>query len=229
MSHLHFPDGFLPLWLWLGGLVIAGVILAIILYRLSKRQATKDIALVGALEALMIVGMSFEIIPLGYHINLAIPVGIFLGPALGFLTAFVTNLFLALVGHGGITVVGLNTLLLGFETAMGWFFFKKIFVMKNIFARTFISSMLALVLSTTAAVTIIWFTATSHLAQQISQDAGILRLEIGSEAASEESGQGQPNLALIYTLSGIGWIIESTIGATLISYIAKVKPGSIRI
>jgi len=67
----------------------------------------------------MLVAMNLEILPLAYHINLSVVSGILLGPALGFLAAFIANLMLALMGHGGITVMGLNTLLLGSEAVLG--------------------------------------------------------------------------------------------------------------
>jgi cobalt/nickel transport system permease protein len=51
---------------------------------------------------------------LAYHVNLSVVAGILLRPSLGFLAAFITNLMLAFSGQG-ITVIGLNTLLLGSE------------------------------------------------------------------------------------------------------------------
>ena len=42
-----------------------------------------------------------------------------LGPALSFVSVFVVNLILALLGHGGITAVGINTLTIGIEAALG--------------------------------------------------------------------------------------------------------------
>jgi cobalt/nickel transport system permease protein len=60
----------------------------------------------------MLAAMSVPIGPLG-HLSFAPMVGILLGPGLGFLAALVVNGILALLGHGGITVVGLNTCILG--------------------------------------------------------------------------------------------------------------------
>ena len=77
MSHLHIPDGVLPVLLWAPGL------------------------------GLVPLG------PLEYHLSLLGPVGVLLGPAATFQVVFVANAVLALVGHGGLTVVGLNALVLG--------------------------------------------------------------------------------------------------------------------
>jgi cobalt/nickel transport system permease protein len=51
--------------------------------------------------------------PLDYHLTLVGPVGVLLGGASVFQVVFVANAILALVGHGGLTVVGLNALVLG--------------------------------------------------------------------------------------------------------------------
>ena len=72
----------------------------------------------------MLVGMSTEFVPIAYHINLTVLAGIIVGPAMGFLAAFIVDLILALFGHGGITVVGLNTLIVGAECALGSLIFR---------------------------------------------------------------------------------------------------------
>src|SRR5262247_1852729 len=72
MSHLHVPDGLLPVPLWVAGLVVALLLLARASY-VSRAQSPQRIAYQGALGGLM----------------------------------------LALMGHGGLTVIGLNALILG--------------------------------------------------------------------------------------------------------------------
>src|SRR5690606_34925185 len=61
-----------------------------------------------------------------YHLNLTVLSGIILGPAVGLIAAFIVNLILALVGHGGVTVVGLNTLVFGVEIVLGVFLFRAL-------------------------------------------------------------------------------------------------------
>lgn len=114
MSHLHIPDGVLPVLLWAPGLALALLLLA--LSALAKRGASRQqIAYQGALGALMLAVMAVEVPlgPLEYHLSLLGPVGVLLGPAATFQVVFVANAVLALVGHGGLTVVGLNALVLG--------------------------------------------------------------------------------------------------------------------
>jgi cobalt/nickel transport system permease protein len=112
MSHLHIPDGLLPVWLWVGGLLVAGLLLV----RASRRargQSPQKIAYQGALGGLMLAAMAIPLGPLEYHLTLAGPMGILLGGGGAFQVAFVVSAILALMGHGGLTVVGLNALVLG--------------------------------------------------------------------------------------------------------------------
>jgi cobalt/nickel transport system permease protein len=127
MSHIHIPDGVLPAWLILLGWVGAAAALAWALFTLRGGDARRQVPLLGVMAALMLVGMSTEFVPIGYHVNLTVIAGIVLGPALGFIAAFVVNLILALFGHGGITVVGLNTLVIGAECALGYLLFRALY------------------------------------------------------------------------------------------------------
>lgn len=119
MSHLHIPDGVLPLAIWGPGLVVALLIL-VWSARLTRLASSQRVAYQGALGALVLAAMAVEI-PLGpieYHLTLLGPVGVLLGPAGAFQVMFVASAILALVGHGGITVVGLNALVLGAGAAL---------------------------------------------------------------------------------------------------------------
>src|SRR5439155_24057530 len=114
MSHLHIPDGLLPFWLWGSGLLVALVLLV-----LSGRAANPQrVAYQGALGGLMLAANALPIGPLEYHLSLAGPIGILLGPLGAFQAAFAVSAILALLGHGGLTVVGLNTLVLGAGAAV---------------------------------------------------------------------------------------------------------------
>jgi cobalt/nickel transport system permease protein len=63
----------------------------------------------AVMVAVMLVVQS---IPLGvpYHMNLSALTGIMLGPWWALLSILVTNIAQAAFGHGGITIVGLNIL-----------------------------------------------------------------------------------------------------------------------
>ena len=111
MTHLHIADGVLPAWLWLAGLGLTGMLAAFASYR-HRHDRPDRLTLLAALGAVMMLAMSVPIGPL-VHLSFAPMVGILLGPGLGFLAALLVNGTLALLGHGGITVVGLNALILG--------------------------------------------------------------------------------------------------------------------
>jgi len=114
MSHLHIPDGVLPVLLWAPGLGLALLLLA--LGARSLRGASPQrLAYQSALGALVLAAMVVELPlgPLDYHLTLVGPVGVLLGAASVYQVVFVASAILALVGHGGLTVVGLNALVLG--------------------------------------------------------------------------------------------------------------------
>ncbi len=115
MTHLHIADGVLPLGLWLAGLVLAAGIAGLVSFRHRHDRADR-LTLLGALAAVMLAAMAVPIGPLG-HLSFAPVVGILLGPGFGFLAAALVNTILALLGHGGLTVVGLNACVLGAATA----------------------------------------------------------------------------------------------------------------
>jgi cobalt/nickel transport system permease protein len=111
MTHLHIADGVLPLWLWLTGLALTAGLTGFLSWR-HRHDRPDRLTLLAALSAVMLAAMSVPIGPLG-HLSFAPMVGILLGPGLGFLAALLVNGTLALLGHGGLTVVGLNTCVLG--------------------------------------------------------------------------------------------------------------------
>jgi len=120
MSHIHIPDGVMPWWLWLGGWLLALALLAVASRRATATGSRRAVPLIGAVSALVLVSMASEIVPIAYHINLTVIAGVLLGPWLGAISAFIVVFVLALLGHGGVTVVGLNTLVIASEMALGW-------------------------------------------------------------------------------------------------------------
>jgi len=112
MSHLHIPDGLLPVWLWAAGLALS-LLLLVRASRIARGGSPQRIAYQGALGGLMLAAMAIPLGPFEYHLTLAGPLGVLLGGAGAFQVAFVVSAILALMGHGGLTVVGLNALVLG--------------------------------------------------------------------------------------------------------------------
>ena len=96
MSHIHFPDGVLPVWLWASGFIAAILIGAVLLRFTKKEELTRRLPLLGMMAAVMVLGASVEIVPIAYHVNLTVFSGILLGRSLIFLATFVVNVILAL-------------------------------------------------------------------------------------------------------------------------------------
>jgi len=119
LSHLHIPDGILPPALWLAGLVLTALLL-VWSGRVTVRGGPRLIAYQSALGGIMLAVMALPvpITAFDYCMTLAGPVGVLLGPASAFQVSFAVTLILALLGQGGLTVVGLNTLVLGLGAAL---------------------------------------------------------------------------------------------------------------
>lgn len=175
MSHIHIPDGVLPVWLWLAGwaVTLAAVGIAGRLSRAS--EARRKVPLLGVVSALMLVAMSSEIVPIAYHINLTVIAGVLLGPLLSVIAAFIVEIVLAMLGHGGVTVLGLNTVIVATEMIVGWALFRGLVSLAGR-GRTrmaaAVATVLTLALTTTALVGIVWLG--------------------GSQAASRETGALDP-------------------------------------
>jgi len=207
--HIHIPDGILPVWLWGSGYLIASIFLALALVKM--RKDVKRFPLIAALSALMLVVMS---IPLGipYHLNLAVLAGFILGPFYSIVSAFIVNLILASFGHGGITIVGLNTLVLWIESMVGYYLFSALReITKNLFLRAWISTFFALMVS---AFFVIFLVSISTLSPEIFLHEKLEGLKINL----------QTFMALTLPIATLGAILESFVTAFAINYLKKVKP-----
>ncbi len=212
MTHMHIPDGILPVWLWVSGLLVMAVVLALSFYRARSMDMKIKVPLLGALSAAMLVAMSVPILP-GYHINLTIVTGILLGPSLGVIAAFIVNFILALLGHGGITVIGLNTLLLGSETVLGHALFT-LFGRLPVFWRSLLATIITLFITTTILIGIV---GVSHLDPEM--------LHHGEEHDVHGTGGSLSAFALVVlSVGSIGWLLEAAITGAVIKFIAQVKP-----
>src|SRR5438034_1400283 len=124
MTHIMVPDGVLAPWLWISGWLLAIACLALALWATRNTDRMRLVPLAGTMAATMAVVMSLEIVPIGYEPHLTVLSGILLGPAYGFLATFVFNVLRMLVGDGSVTLLGLNTLILGAETVGGYYLFR---------------------------------------------------------------------------------------------------------
>jgi cobalt/nickel transport system permease protein len=169
MSHIHIPDGVLPLWLWAAGWIAALVVVALAAKISARSEVRRKVPLLGIVAALMIVGMSAEIVPIAYHVNLSVIGGILLGPALSAIAAFIVVIVLAMLGHGGVTVIGLNALVITAEMVLGWALFHAV-VRALGRRRAAVSAGLAtvatLAITTTLVVGIVWLAGAGEAAER---------------------------------------------------------------
>ncbi len=240
MSHIHIPDGVLPLWLVLLGWVTTALILSLCIRKVQRFELGRKIPLVGVVSALMIVGMTLEIVPIGYHINMTVIAGIMLGPALGFISVFIVDLILAMFGHGGITVVGLNTLILGTEAVLGFYLFRGFL---SVFSKSSFSTVLAavlgtifcLIISTFLMIGVVYISEVNpERALHIEENSAgkILVFELHGEHEEHEiHTDKRVNIAtfarIVLFLGMFGWMLEAAISGLVIRYISRVRPNLI--
>src|SRR5581483_1763784 len=234
MSHIHIPDGVLPLWLVLVGWIATAVIISLCVRRVREIELARKLPLIGIVSALMIVGMSLEIVPIGYHINMTVIAGIILGPALGFLSAFMVDLILAMFGHGGITVVGLNTLILGSETVLGFYLFRVLlsFCGKSSFSTvlaTALGTIFTLIISTSLMIGVVYISQVNperalHIEKNTAGRILVFELHGEHEVPTDKRINITTFARIVLLLGMFGWVLESAISGLVIRYISHVRP-----
>ncbi|MBS3908135.1 MAG: energy-coupling factor ABC transporter permease [Actinobacteria bacterium] len=222
MSHIHLPDGVIPVFWWIVGYVLTAAMLGLAISRTKSTEARRKVPLLGIIAAIMLIGQS---IPLGFipfHLGLAVLAGIVLGPWLGFMAAFISNMFLALIGHGGITVVGLNTMVVGSEVIIGYLLYGMV---RRAIARPVLPVVLATTL--TLIITITFMVGVVAIAQV--NPALILMGE--EEGAIRESVVDSPAaislrrfITLIVPIAAIGIAIEALATGLIVKFIMGVRP-----
>lgn len=236
MSHLHIPDGIIALWLWALGYILVGLYFIIFAKRLKKTSNYKKLAIVSVLGALMLLAMSIPVpFVIPYHINLSALLGIIAGPFYAGVTIFSVNLILALIGHGGLTIVGLNTVVLMAEAAVAYYLFNLL--RKKLNNKTFISGVvstfIALVVSAALTIGIIYAGTQNlghlahhdhdhyceHCPEQEHEDH-----EEHEHEHDEEDFDVKRFFVLVLISGAFGWTLESLLTGFIVNYIQRVKP-----
>jgi ABC-type Co2+ transport system permease subunit len=257
MSHIHIPDGVLPAWLTAGGWLFALAVVWIASAVARRGDVRRKVPLLGVVSALVLVSMSSEIVPLAYHINLTVVAGALLGPWLGVIAAFIVEVVLALLGHGGVTVIGLNTLMIAGEMVLGWALFT-LFVRalgrSRVGWATGVATVLTLAVTTAALVGVVALAGGGAAASRETGALDPAHLEFadpfgdgvfavntlrgegstggGTSATGSATGSGTGLpvarfAAVVFTLGPIGWLIEALVQAGVLSYVARVRPSLI--
>jgi ABC-type Co2+ transport system permease subunit len=196
------------------------------------------------------VSMSSEIVPIAYHVNLTVVAGVLLGPWLGIIAAFIVEVVLARLGHGGVTVIGLNTLMIAGEIVLGWALFRlavRALGRPRVRWAAGVATVLTLAVTTTALVGVVALAgggsaatretgaldpASLSFADPVGGGGFTINTMRGETAVPPSaSAQPAPGLsvarfaAVVYTLGPIGWLIEALIQAAVLGYVARVRPG----
>ncbi|MDP3386208.1 MAG: energy-coupling factor ABC transporter permease [Eubacteriales bacterium] len=232
MSHIHIPDGIIPLYIWLPGYIVTFTIIYFVVKRSSNEQIKRVLPFTGIAAALMLIGMSVPLIIIPVHISLAVLTGILIGPKMAFLVVFVVSMILAMFGHGGITIVGLNTLVIGSEVFIGAMLFKGL-AKKNLIIGTCVATVIALIVSMSMMVGIIGtyagfaevlpHEATEHADEEHLDEEEHDDLHL-TEAISEINYLAFSGWValIIIVVAGIG--LETLITVLIIRYFYKVRP-----
>lgn len=216
MSHLHIPDGILPFFLPVLGFVITGLIIAFALYRLRDRDINKLIPRLGIVSAFIMVVMSVPLGLIPYHLNLTVLAGIILGPGLGFIAVFLVNLLLGLIGHGGLTMVGLNSLAVGSEVFLGYYLFRWLSRRIKLPVAAALTTMLALVVSSLMMISVV-------AASQV--DPAVFVDRHATEAQSELPGLSVSRFAaMVLPVTLPGAVIESLAVFGIVGFLLRVRP-----
>lgn len=240
MSHLHLPDGLLPTWIIAAGFVATAIVVALCLQKLKRDEDfVRKVSQLAILSALMLVAMS---VPLGfihYHVNLTVLVSLLVGPWLAFIGVFVVNFFLSFVGHGGISVMGLNTLIVGSEVFIAYYIFFGLKRFIKTIPAVLGATVLTLLLSSLLMVSVVATVGLSpallgddHDHHECSDDHEHDHDDHEDEhvlAHPHDDGGGfyaylEPFLKFILPLLVVGALIEATVTAGIVSYLRKVKP-----
>lgn len=220
MTHIMVPDGVLAPWLWITSWIAAVACLALALWATRDTDRARLVPLAAVLAGVMTLVMSLEIAPLAYEPHLTVLTGILVGPAYGFLAAFVFNVLRMLLGDGSVTLLGLNTLLLGLEAVLGAYAFRA-FV--RLLPRNPTGIGVGAALATVAALAI------STVAFLVTAALGSVPLEeLAEEHVLERLGTESPELAAfagtVLLLGLIGWLLEGAIVGVITAFVRAVRP-----
>jgi cobalt/nickel transport system permease protein len=241
MSHIHIPDGVIPIYWWISAYILTFGIMFFLFKKVEQEDLRKKVPFTGVTAAVMLIFMT---IPLGIvplHLSLAVFCGILVGPKLGFVAVFVVNIILALFGHGGITVVGINTLVIGSEVLVGFYAFRFISARLNKIVSSVLAVTLALFISTTFMVGVVGASVgfaealphhahaghehehehEKHKGEAHEHEHEHSKFEEALEEIKYLSLTGWGALAAIY-LAGIA--LEASVTALIIAFIMKRRP-----
>lgn len=225
---MHIPDGVLPIWIVALGWVVTALLLALCIKRVNSEDVKKKLPLIGIVSALMITGMTLEIVPIAYHVNLSIIAGILLGPALAFISVFIVDLIISMFGHGGITVVGLNTIVIGAEAVLGYYLFqafRAVMVRRQAGWPSALAVVMSLFLSTSIMLGIVYISH-ANPSEVIHMEEVVSGVDAGAATHADTHGGLDFGrfVKTIFLLAPLGWALEAAVTGLVVSYLYRVRP-----
>ncbi|TET52559.1 MAG: hypothetical protein E3J54_06275, partial [Actinobacteria bacterium] len=192
------------------------VILFIIGRRNKWREMRLKIPLLGVTTSLMLFGMSLPLGFIPFHVNLATFAGILLGPGLGFIASFISVFFLSLIGHGGITMVGINSLTVGIEAVAAGFLSVRLarYFRKHFRFSVALTTVISLVLSIGFIVAVIVLSTVYNVGEAFQLQTGLELTSVGLRNF----------LIIIFVIALVGISIETLITIWVINFIKSVRP-----
>lgn len=208
MAHIHLEDGtFSPAWVLFWWAVTA-VLIGLALMSLKRDSVSVRRLTIGAMCAAVGIAVFLVTIPVfgGVHLNLTPLIGILAGPAVGGIATLVINLFSAAVGHGGLGMIGVNTVINLTEVFLGYYAYRflRTRIKAGRFASGFSAATLALVTTAVAVVAII-------------SVAGIQ----DSHLEEEETAH---NLVIVAAVNIVVGVIEGLVTGYIVTFIGRIRP-----
>jgi len=137
---MHISDGVLSAPIWVSSYVISGAIVAVITRKLRSEDIPKTAIMTSAFFVASLIHVPIG--PTSVHLILNGLIGVILGP-LAFVSIFLGLILQAvLFQHGGITTVGVNSIMMGVPALLAY----KIFDLREMFnfkSKVFIFGALA--------------------------------------------------------------------------------------
>jgi cobalt/nickel transport system permease protein len=214
MSHIHIPDGILAWWIWLPAMILVVGILFLIFKNWNQDEARRLIPLAAMMSALMLITMSIPIFFIPVHLTLAVLAGLMVGPKMAFISILVVNAILATLGHSGITLIGLNTLVIGLEMFAGVMVFRLLSKTLSTLPSAIIATVVGLLLSLSLSFGLL--ISAVGLAEALPHSEEETTEEVGEEEHADESVEEK--LAEINYVGLSGWLAVIMIYLTGITF-----------
>lgn len=150
LAHVHLPDGIMPLEWCAVWFLAAGLLVGLAVIFGSRRLELKQRVTAAFLTVIVFVAM---LIPVpspfgGAHMNMTPFAGVVVGPVASSLIVLVVSALTALIGHGGVTVLGANMVVLYFECVAAYLVYRALRGRFGVYVSAFAATLIPLSLST---------------------------------------------------------------------------------